>query len=493
MSFCKLSNSDDNQPMICLETFQTDCEVQGVECESVKSFEERSETEESSNVRIIENMEQFEVIEFTPKVYLRRWAVLASYCLLTMSNLASWFSFSAISNIIQRYYGINLVQVNWLAMAFSTVSIFLMIPSYHLLERIGLGMIMILAGFLNALGCCVKYAGYSKPTIGYLLLLIGSILCAIATSAFLFLPSKIAATWFGEKERATAIAIAVSADSFGMALGYFLPTSIVKNKSSLEEVGADIGTLLLSSAVEASVIFIIICITIKDQPQTPPNYSESKKLSINAQSHSAISGYKILLRNKHFLTILNIHGILFSIESIFLVALNELLIGKFPGYERQIGIMASVGLILSIPTSFLVGILLDRTHTFKRVTLVTTGLCSLLTALLSILFYINVRFYFLFATYLAIVAVSCTYYTTAFDHCAELTYPISEAQSGVLLLWIAQVYSLIFEQSGSWVLLYIGAEELLFCVLGLYIIIFILSFFLKNRGPRPSQPNGSSL
>ena len=320
----------------------------------------------------------------------------------------------------------------------------------------------------------------------------GSVLCAISTSAFLFLPSKIAATWFGEKERATAISIAISADSCGMALGYFLPTSIVENQSSLEGIRADIGTLLLSSAVEASVIFIIICIATKDRPPAPPNYSESKKLSTNVQSHSARSGYKILLRNKHFHTILNIHGILFGIESIFLVALNEILIGKFPGYERQIGIMASVGLVLSIPTSFLVGMLLDRTHTFKRVTLVTNGLCSSLTALLSVLFYVNVPFYVLFATYLAIVAVSSTYYTTAFDHCAELTYPISEAQSGALLLWTAQVYSLILQQAGSWVLFYTGAEALLFCVLGLYVVIFVLSFFVKNRGPRPWLPDGNA-
>ena len=174
MTFCKLNTSDDKQPMICLETLQTDSEVQeDVECESLNNYEGRSETEESTDVKIVENVEEFEVIGFTPKVYLRRWAVLASYCLLTMSNLASWFSFSAISNILQRYYGINLIQVNWLAMTFSTVSILLMIPSYHLLERMGLGMTMVLAGFLNALGCCVKYAGYSKPTIGYLLLLIG--------------------------------------------------------------------------------------------------------------------------------------------------------------------------------------------------------------------------------------------------------------------------------------------------------------------------------
>ena len=75
-----------------------------------------------------ENIEVLDVCEFTPRLYLRRWAVLASYCFLTISNLSSWFAFSSISNILQRYYHINLIEVNWLAMSFSTVSIILMIP-----------------------------------------------------------------------------------------------------------------------------------------------------------------------------------------------------------------------------------------------------------------------------------------------------------------------------------------------------------------------------
>ena len=327
------------------------------------------------------------------------------------------------------------------------------------------------------------------------ILFAGNIFCAVSTSVFMFLPSKVAAVWFGENERAKATSIAISADSLGLALGYFLPTSIVRNRPSLEDVGSDIGIFLLVSTIESIIIFLFICISMKDRPLTPPSYSESIKArrNIDTQSHGVTTGYKTLLRNIHFHTILNIHGVLFGIESVFLVALNEMLIGDFPGYEREIGIMGSVGLLLSIPTSFFVGTLLDRTHAFKRITIGTTGLCSVLTALLSFLFYVNAPFYALFATYLAIVAVYCTYFITACNHCAELTYPVSEAQSGVVLLWIGQVYGLILAQSASWILFYIGHKELLFCVLGLYFTCFVLSFCVKDRGPRPSLFRGVSL
>ena len=173
MDFTQPDVTADNQPMICLTTFQTDNKIQhNGNCES-EFTATTSNVEELDAVGETESLEALEVTTFMPKLYLRRWAVLASYCFLTISNLSSWFAFSAISNILQRFYDINLIQVNWLAISFSTVSIVLMIPSYHLLEKIGLDRIMVLAGFFNAFGCCVRYAGYSQPTVGYSFLLIG--------------------------------------------------------------------------------------------------------------------------------------------------------------------------------------------------------------------------------------------------------------------------------------------------------------------------------
>ena len=290
-----------------------------------------------------------------------------------------------------------------------------------------------------------------------------------------------------------------------MALSYILPTSIVKNRPTLEEIGSDIGDMLLISVVLAVAIFIVVCLSVKDQPSVAPSYSESQKLhganefeladiaiannvEVSTQNHNnhfyRIEGYKVLFKNRYFHAILNIHGIIDGLESVFLIALNELLIPRFPGYERQIGLMAALGLVLSIPTNFLIGILLDRTRAYKRITITTTGLCSVFTGLFVLFFYRNASFYVLFITYLSIVATYSTYYTTAFEHCAELTYPVSEAQSGVILLWVAQVYSLLFEQSASWILFYIGPKELLFSILALFIITFLISFLVKDKGPR---------
>ena len=345
-------------------------------------------------------------------------------------------------------------------------------------------------------------------------------MCAVSTSSY-FLPSKIAAVWFGEKEKATATSIAVSFGLAGISLGYFLPTSMVKNRPTVAGIGRDLGNYLLATAVQACLTFILIVMTVKDSPKTPPTYHElfkykmtekAKKESLTRKRIKTVvlekkepcgegtsfirspsttifknktrkdhNGYKALLKNMKFHKILHLHGIIFGLESLFLMTLNEMLIPRFPGYEFKIGLMGSVGPVFSLLSSFSIGVLIDRTHAFKRISIATTALTSLLAGVLTLCYYLKFSFYTLFFTYIAISIVSSTYYTTAFHHCAVLTYPISEARSGVLLIWVAQLYNIIFARIASFILFRISAQVLLITTLCLYSLTFFISLILDDK------------
>ena len=151
---------------------RTDCGTEDDGCNLLYA-QGRGSSNECMIAKDTENMERSEDGIFTPRLYKRRWIILFGYCLLSTSNMSSWFAFSAISNIVQEYYHIDLVQVNWLAIVFSIVSIILMFPSQLVLEKNGLAIIMVLASFFNALGCCIRYSGYSLPKYGYSFLLLG--------------------------------------------------------------------------------------------------------------------------------------------------------------------------------------------------------------------------------------------------------------------------------------------------------------------------------
>ena len=353
----------------------------------------------------------------------------------------------------------------------------------------------------------------------YNLQLLGSILCGIASSGFIFLPSKLAAVWFGEEERATATSIAVAADLLGLALGYSLPTFIVENKHNLTQVGNELGTYLLISAVQALATFIFVCITVTDAPPTPPSHSEWKKTlglyrlleqdEIGSEEKKSSDGdkesisspladkveiepdheftdYKTVLTNPYFVMILCIGSVIFGLESMLMITVNEILIPKFPGYETKVGLMVSFGLFVSMFGNIFIGKLLDQTHAFKKITIATTGLSCLLSAAYSLLFHFGTSFYSLFVMHILLVGVFTTYYTTSFQHGAEMTYPISEARSGVLLMWFSQIYSLLFGESGSVILHYTGPNLLLLCVTTVFSLLFFISLFLKDTGPRTS-------
>eukprot|EP00794_Sanderia_malayensis_P003813 gene3813-4341_t len=157
----------------------------------------------------------------------RRWLILAAYCVLTTSNLSTMFS------------------------------------SASIMSKKGLSVVMVIAAFLNSFGSCVRYVGSFHQDYGYWFFFAGNSICAIATSAFLFLPPKIAAVWFARKETATATSIAIAADSLGMAIGYVQPPLMVPNSANNEKINMHLSTYLLAVSVQSVVAFILYVLLSK--------------------------------------------------------------------------------------------------------------------------------------------------------------------------------------------------------------------------------------
>lgn len=110
----------------------------------------------------------------SPILTKQRWVILAAFSSLAISCLSSWYSFSSISNIIEKLYGQKLTVINWLALVNSISCILLMLPFSYICDRHGLSILLITAGFLNGLGCCVKYIGFSVSEYGFWFLLAGN-------------------------------------------------------------------------------------------------------------------------------------------------------------------------------------------------------------------------------------------------------------------------------------------------------------------------------
>ncbi len=178
------------------------------------------------------------------------------------------------------------------------------------------------------------------------------------------------------------------------------------------------------------------------------------------------------------------HGLLFATERIWLIVLNEILIPRFQGHEVVIGSMGMAGLIASMFSNVLIGTVLDRTNAYRITTLVTTSSSFLLVGLFATLFQLTNSFIAFYIIYVFVVIIFTTYYTTSFEHCAEVTYPISEADSGVTLLWFGQLYGLILAQFASLINHHFSSTWVVYYLVALYFLAFILSLAVKNKGSR---------
>ncbi len=135
--------------------------------DSAESAKEALQNREQEIPALLEGDDDLKLSTAVPRLERRRWLILAAYCLLSTSNLSSWCAASSISNIMQKFYEKDLVAINWIAMSYSLISVFLMFPFSHLMHEKGLSTLMVAAGFFNAIGSSIKYIGSSNSDYGY--------------------------------------------------------------------------------------------------------------------------------------------------------------------------------------------------------------------------------------------------------------------------------------------------------------------------------------
>ena len=435
----------------------------------------------------------------------RRWLILGAYCLLTLSAGSSWLCFPAVSNIMQRYYKINVLSVNMLSIIFGIAIILASLPFAAILEKYGLSFTLKLSGLLNLIGAGVRYFG-SNPETGYWNLLIGNLFTALSVAGFLFLPGKVAVAWFGISEIGKATAICIAFDALGSGAGFLHATMMIENHENIELIEKNIHSFLISQSVPAIAVFLYTLFIVKNNPKTPPNIIEQQQEQEKEEYRNLIKGKKYgsdnendrkslnqfqyldlktailkLFKNKQFHLIVHVQGITATIEGIYEMLLNELLIKLYPGYEKSIGMIGFIAVILGFGTNILVGLIIDKTCASRMVSvlvfLMTTLCCVIWTLLLE---YID-SFFALAIVFCLLMSICTAYYTIAFAHSAQVTAPISPAATGVMLVLTSQIYDTIGSFAVTEILEYFGSFGVNCTAILICSIAVILSFMIKDK------------
>jgi MFS family permease len=201
----------------------------------------------------------------TYRVYPYRWAVLGSFMLVNLVMQALWIDFSPIMRDAAAYYGVSELAIGFLAMLFMIVFVPLSIPASWVIDRFGFRRATGLGALLMAAFAVVRAAG--GPS--YALALVGTAGLAVAQPLLLNAWTKVAAHWFAEGERATAVGLVTLANLLGIAVGMVASPAL----SSALSIGAAQRVYAVAAAASA-LVFLALAREYPPSPSGPAGSGE---------------------------------------------------------------------------------------------------------------------------------------------------------------------------------------------------------------------------
>ncbi len=198
------------------------------------------------------------------KVYRYRWVVLAVYMFVAALTQLYWLNFAAIDTFIEARFGITALTVSLLTLMFPIVQVLLTLPAGMIIDRKGFKYGVGIGALFTGVFAMLRLAGPHSFT----LLLISQIGISIGQPFILNGVTKLAVTWFPQKEEATAVGLGSLALFVGMmvALG---ATPILVESLSFE-------TMLLIYGAIGLLGIVLFFTLVKTKPETPVRELEAQ-------------------------------------------------------------------------------------------------------------------------------------------------------------------------------------------------------------------------
>ncbi|XP_037833550.1 solute carrier family 49 member A3 isoform X1 [Kryptolebias marmoratus] len=305
------------------------------------------------------------------KVYRRRWFVLLVLCLLNCSNATIWLTFAPVAAQSAQFLQVSLEDINWLSVVFMVVAIPLSFGTTWLLDTFGLRITLVLGAWLNMFGALLRFLGTATlhgSDLVFPVVMLGQILGALAQPLIIFTPTKLAALWFPDHQRATANMFASMSNPVGILIANLVSPAIAKTP-------AQIPTLMQAYAVPTFIICFFASLgVLSSRPPTPPSAGAE-----SSGSEPFVQGIKLLLRNKAYLVLLLCFGSGIAVFTCFTSLLEQILCVQ--GYSNKFAgvcgaLFIGAGVLGAVP----VGLYVDKTKKFMEVSKINMSLAAVACA-----------------------------------------------------------------------------------------------------------------
>lgn len=358
--------------------------------------------------------------EKTYRLYGYRWVVLAVFMFINLTIQILWISYAPITGIAAEYYGVNDLQIGLLAMTFMIVFIPLSIPVSWAIDTVGFRKaVSIGAVLMGTFGVLRGLAGGN-----YNLVLLSTVGIAAAQPFLLNAWTKVAALWFGQEERATAVGLVTLANLSGAAIGMVL-TPLLIESMPISAVQLIYGGVAAFSAL----MFVVFA---REKPPTPPcpPGQEDRALMLDGLKHALRIRDFWLYLAAFFVAMGIYNGVSTWVENIIRPR------GFSPTDAGTLGALMVVGGVLG---AVVLPPFSDRLH--KRQVFLLAGFIAAIPAVFGIAFATQAWLLFASAFMLGFTLVSVA--PIGMQYAAEITHPTPEGTSTGLIQLFGQV-SVVF-------------------------------------------------
>lgn len=218
----------------------------------------------------------------TYKIYKYRWIILAVYMYVQAINQVYCLNFAAVGSYIQENMNISAMQIGSLVMAFNFVMVLLTIPVGLLIDRKGFKYCLGIGALFSGIFAMLRLVNPES----YNWLLICQIGIGIGQPFIVNGVTKLAVTWFPQKEEATAVGLGTMALFLGMMIALGATPIMV------ETLGFQSMILIYGILGAAGVLLVYVLVRAK--PETPPGKIEVVEQISNWE------GIKSILKIRNF-------------------------------------------------------------------------------------------------------------------------------------------------------------------------------------------------
>ncbi|KIH49552.1 hypothetical protein ANCDUO_20372 [Ancylostoma duodenale] len=309
-------------------------------------------------------------------------------------------------------------------------------------RRFGLRSAILIAGWTNGIGGLIRLSSSFLPQqYRFPIGITGQAIAAIAYPFIMFLPTKVAGSWFPDNQRGLATTIGVMSNPLGVLLANVISPQMVHSPQHV--VYLNIFTFVPSAAA-----MILATLTVKrSEPKIPPTFSASKP------QMDFLPGLKACMTSKQYLILFIVMGGGIGMFNCLYTIMQELLCPS--GYSNSFvgicaalmiigGIIGAAGSVLLMHHFDAVGVFVDRTKMYEETMKVAMGL-----AVVFGLIFMQLTLHPNFAPFLAATCIlfgifGLATYPVGLELSAECTFPVSEATSTGLIVLSGQVQSVLY-------------------------------------------------